>query len=739
MDSVPAPSDTLSAGLNPSEPANSDGEASEASRPTAPATLSPEAIEKRFKAIDTNIALINNVFNLKGATKRKEANHPTFESDISSDSDIMYDSDDDYDEKLIRGVMNETVRVLGRLSNSHRAYQRTMKERRLDRVRTRRMEGRKVLERGNEEASRLIGTKMYLENKPAVMGWIDWSRMTKFWERPLEDSVSSPLHAVTGDLDRQVISKLYTHPWATQVDNTLSEEPKYQPRDIVAKNPAQEPSPERLRIHSAALNAVFRKIADIRIPVSITDGSSVIARPFRMLVYNEKKLRDHLNGLEKHFDDLNRSGGLSDTSQHKPLLTSDGTNVPQQYGSTEEHTQEQIQGVIDIGESQESVKGRNPMAHHEATNTAEAAGDPAVGDPTEEAPAETDTAETDPTEGTQAENGPAERDPAEQDSKSDDSEDEDSADSITALLHLRCLMKFFDDEIKPKLEHIASDQCSKILFNDLWYLYKPGDEVLDQAGKQALRVIQVQSPHHSGRDIESRFKSRFTDDSDDDTEEAEDRMTFKVRCAYIDYNGKKFGPVSVTHTIPPYGGVKDVDSLPLYPLRLAKDLGLRERLITRGKMLLDITKLQPMYYTGDSLHTGEDIDSQVIVDFGEALADETRQEWSPALGLTATQETNTTFRCDSICCTYLGITDDQITDQTLAKEFIDAMVPKTQFHAPSLILEPRPLGDMISSTGDKLKDEEFLVMTHRGFGFVLRTRKWCMSMAWSFPLKSATF
>lgn len=67
-----------------------------------------------------------------------------------------------------------------------------------------------------------------------------------------------------------------------------------------------------------------------------------------------------------------------------------------------------------------------------------------------------------------------------------------------------------------------------------------------------------------------------------------------VFCSYVDFDGAQFGPVSVTFTILPYGGSKDVRSLPIYPLKFAKDSNLRDNLIKRGRMLLDVSKYKSM-------------------------------------------------------------------------------------------------------------------------------------------------
>ncbi|KAK7911810.1 P-loop containing nucleoside triphosphate hydrolase protein [Apiospora marii] len=262
------------------------------------------------------------------------------------------------------------------------------------------------------------------------------------------------------------------------------------------------------------------------------------------------------------------------------------------------------------------------------------------------------------------------------------------SDSIEALLHLRCLMKFFDDEMKPKLEYFSSDQCRKILFHDLFN-----------------RFLNVQSTNEASK-------------------EAHDRQTMKIHCAYIDFDGKEFGPVKVTFIISPFGGLKEVDSLPIYPLRLAKDVGLRDRLVSRGRMILEITSLQPMYYTGPALHSGEEIDSQVIVDHSEALADGKRTDWTPVVEHIGSVPLIRPERCVWPCCRTSSTSLGSYIDYTLANGFVNALVPEERFQALPLILSPQPLGKSVLGTEYEPKDEDFLVMTYRVFGFVLRTRKW---------------
>ncbi|KAK7994755.1 hypothetical protein PG990_013528 [Apiospora arundinis] len=622
--------------------------------PTTHTAADFEALDERFKAIDSKLTLINKIFNLQSATKPTEANQTDSDSDTSLDSDASYGSDGSYDEKLVRDVITQSVQVLGKLSNTHKAYQRKRRQRRFMNMapNTAALVQARKLEREEMESSRVISTAAYLEDKPATLGWVDWPRLIVPWKRSLEERLQSPLLAVEGELDWQVL---------TQIRQLLTSQdplgvPRYEQRSVVANDPMRELPPERLKLQSDALAAVFQELtpAPMAPPVSPSDKSRIILRPFKELVYKEKRLRDHLARLEAHFEELKQSGSLTAESKHGPNTSLIETEKPRENHSA-------AGGSQDGSDHEDNRDGRTEDIGNQAH-------------------------------------------------------------SITALLHLRCLMKFFDDEIKPKIEYIRSNQCSKIMFHDLWHLYKPGDVVVDQAGKQAFRVIEIQGPIHVGSDLNIRFfgARRTTEE----TQEAEARSNLKVNCVYIDYNGKEFGPISITYTITPFGGLKNIDSLPIYPLRLARDENLRGALIARGKMLLDITRLQPMYYTGDALLTGDEIDSQVMVDFTEALADERRKAWTPKIETTTITVPMPPVHCSEICCSSLVVTQGLQLDHIMANEFIERMAPETQFRAPSLILSPRLLEEIAPGTEGEPKDEEYLVMTYRVFAFVLRTRKW---------------
>ncbi|TID02058.1 hypothetical protein CH35J_004622 [Colletotrichum higginsianum] len=307
--------------------------------------------------------------------------------------------------------------------------------------------------------------------------------------------------------------------------------------------------------------------------------------------------------------------------------------------------------------------------------------------------------------------------------------------SITALLHLRCLIQFIDTEIEPKRNYINSSQCTLIHFHDLWYLFKPGDKVISQEEKQVYVVLAVQTPYHKVEEPWERWNrprvvaKNPDSDSDGGNDENEgDDNPFILSCAYIDFDGKAFGPVAKKFNISPFGELKSIKSLPVYPLRYAREPQARQNIALRGQMLLDVAKFKAMYYVGATLDNRDEIDSQVVIDFNEALADEDRRKaWEPKIAPPSSSmryagETHNK-PCLGLCCVKQSVHLGYFVDLEMTENYVKTLIPANSLQSPSLLMSPRSLEDTLESRRE-LTETEFLVMTYRVFGFVLRSRKW---------------
>ncbi|EHL02331.1 hypothetical protein M7I_1676 [Glarea lozoyensis 74030] len=159
---------------------------------------------------------------------------------------------------------------------------------------------------------------------------------------------------------------------------------------------------------------------------------------------------------------------------------------------------------------------------------------------------------------------------------------------------LRCLIYFMDVYMQDILEmhgKIQRGEVKEIAFDYLWMLFKRGEEIVTTKSQiQAYHVLQVTG----GRSIVPALS--------DDTEKKRARISqtrtsaLVIDCFYLDFDGKKFGPVMKTFTIEPFEGSMPLSALECIPL--PKDGIKRESLIDRGKKFVKATKTAHMNYRG---------------------------------------------------------------------------------------------------------------------------------------------
>lgn len=324
------------------------------------------------------------------------------------------------------------------------------------------------------------------------------------------------------------------------------------------------------------------------------------------------------------------------------------------------------------------------------------------------------------------------KDDVEDDSRTSDKESENNSsddwsieqDNSVRLMHIRCLLDFIDNEVNTRKENLRSGRCEKLTFSDLWYLFQPGFEVIDQDNKQAYRVVRVVMPKHNTMSPWERFR-RFNDDDEENLEKPA-----RIHCIYIDFDGEKIGPVSRTFEIPRFDQEKLIEALPIYPLWMVPEADFRDRLAERGQMLWDVIQVKPMYYTGHTIDTREEADSQVMIDFSEAMihAYENEKEWKPRVDFipTSFEEPDTSRekkRCRASCCYGQFIHDDSYVEVKQTEEFIKSQLERSTGERSSLMIYPQTIGEILEADSTPNRDE-LVLMSYRAFGFILRSRKW---------------
>ena len=297
------------------------------------------------------------------------------------------------------------------------------------------------------------------------------------------------------------------------------------------------------------------------------------------------------------------------------------------------------------------------------------------------------------------------------------------------------LIEFLDTEIKPKSDYVRGNQCTKVSLTDIWYLFRPGDEVIDQRKKQVYRIIGVSSSAHKAISPWRHFSYNVV---------KSDETPIKLHCVYVDFDGKHLGPVLKIFEIPRFEGEKPITSLTVYPLRLeeAPPIGnpglsssqtFREELIARGRLFTEVLSVKHMHYNGLTLDMKDEVDGQVMIDFEESFAteakksnpdagEENRRPSIQSLTGTVLHETED-IECDADCCRGENVHKDTYAEKKRNEDYVNSLIPDEPSHRPTVMIFPRALADLNSPDYARI-DDDYVIMSYRVFGFILRSRKW---------------
>jgi len=254
---------------------------------------------------------------------------------------------------------------------------------------------------------------------------------------------------------------------------------------------------------------------------------------------------------------------------------------------------------------------------------------------------------------------------------------EDMLDSKGALIHMRVYVKFIEEEVLTLATQFQTVNSTKIMFSDLWYLFREGELVYSpvptnkkrspessftgsssslmasyQTSWKVYSIITPENPsdpdsidNNSAKD--DAETSRFGSDEDHYDEEG----TTRIYCYYIDFNGESYGPVQRVFRINRYEGERDIKLLPLYPVRfLSDEMAFRSGQKTIGETFKARASAKNIYHFGWTLTHGvtgstiddvgkypQHIDSEVIVDLVEAF--QTWPSWRPEFHVPAAAQT----------------------------------------------------------------------------------------------------
>ncbi|KAI2782628.1 P-loop containing nucleoside triphosphate hydrolase protein [Daldinia loculata] len=291
-----------------------------------------------------------------------------------------------------------------------------------------------------------------------------------------------------------------------------------------------------------------------------------------------------------------------------------------------------------------------------------------------------------------------------------------------AKAHLGLLCDMIRKYLQPKvnLRHRLSPIGQMVYFEDLWYIFKTGDEVrtTGKSQVQLYRILKVTG----GRDILKPWIEPPTNHASIKLKEAGySTGSLIIECFYMHFDGKQYGPVNQTFQMPKFDGAREITSLPVIPLEIGADSkNLRNELLERGKKFAELSnpaKTAHKLYKGLTLDKRpEQVESEVIIDFQLSFVEQ--PENKPEIGVENLADDDPRelkdihpycTMCDAVgCCGNDVIYDDFEVDEKDRNEFRNQK--RSILNSTWLV--------------DQLTDDQLVLLPPKVFGFVLHTRRW---------------
>ena len=169
--------------------------------------------------------------------------------------------------------------------------------------------------------------------------------------------------------------------------------------------------------------------------------------------------------------------------------------------------------------------------------------------------------------------------------------------------HLQLLRNVIDEYLSDLLylqRAISDRSLKKVKFQDLWFLYKPGDLIVtSKQPHQAYRVVHV----CGGRSLMTKSAVLHVPSEDYQDQNRKPKVSpFKIDCVRLDFDGENFGPVQATIDIVEFYEERNITDLSVYPMDFAeKKTELRDSLLARGRRFASFQDYKHQKYVGLSL------------------------------------------------------------------------------------------------------------------------------------------
>lgn len=281
---------------------------------------------------------------------------------------------------------------------------------------------------------------------------------------------------------------------------------------------------------------------------------------------------------------------------------------------------------------------------------------------------------------------------------------------------LICLVRFMDTHLSARMAFLQTPECDAIFFSDLWFLYQPGDTVVNRDLVQAYRIMRVESKRNM---VDSHGNIIFEEES------------IAIHCVHIDFDGKWLGPVPEKFVIKKWGQLQRVGSLELIPLKRAEaqKVHLRQDLIQRGHTFVQVARISPINYNGYTLDGDMEVNGTIVVDFYEALRNkEIFKEWRKPIEdysdvhmLALSGDGHEDVEAHTFVSKHGDPHDDSYVDSMRHKKLLSSRhtTEKSGDKIASITILSRLLDQ-----ANPLAEDEMLIMSHRAFGYTMDTGEW---------------
>ncbi|PSR97134.1 hypothetical protein BD289DRAFT_480304 [Coniella lustricola] len=313
-------------------------------------------------------------------------------------------------------------------------------------------------------------------------------------------------------------------------------------------------------------------------------------------------------------------------------------------------------------------------------------------------------------------------------------------DTLEALEHMRHFVIFIEEHIIPLYSMFNEPNKTKVRFNDLTFLFRPGELVY-----QPPRVMDLKTPYQRRQSVwriadirRTAYRTALPDDMDLCTSDA-----FDLACYCLDYDGVNYGATFTEMTIPCYLGEQDITKLPIYPLRfLNNSATITANLKQRGTEFCSFIKERHLYHDGWSIpdepredndetrfrmpelrrNHPEYIQSAVVIDYEECFKQ--NPQWKAVFEPIPDYSQESSWSASSVRIQHWG-------DRTEVDQEVDFYITETYLHndttSSTMHQERLAKTHSILATLDggflKVQEEDLVLLPRVLVGYSLRDRK----------------